>query len=332
MQPAVATVRPSTISRVAFVVRITSPIATAFWCVVLAACGGTPTAPSVLDTTTAQVPSAPVTAAAVVGLPGGSEVLVAAGDIGLCTGGGNPEATARLLDGLGGTVMPLGDNAYPSGTAKDYRECYGPSWGRHRGRTRPVVGNHEYETPGAAPYYEYFGSSAGPAGLGYYSFDLGAWHVVVLNSSVPVGPGSAQAAWLRGDLESARSQCTLAAWHHPRYSSGRHGNDDQMRPLWRLLYEGGADVVLSGHDHDYERFAPQDADGGLDVERGVRQFVVGTGGAVPTPFAGVAANSEARVSGTLGVLKLTLSTTGYAWEFLTAPGGAPADAGAARCH
>lgn len=295
-------------------------------------CGGTPTAPSAADTTSVQAPPALSLSNVATTLPIGPEVLVAAGDIGLCTGGGNPEATARLLDGIGGTVMPLGDNAYPSGAMKDYRDCYGPSWGRHRGRTRPVVGNHEYETAGAAPYFEYFGPNAGPAGLGYYSFDLGAWHVVVLNSNVPAGPGSAQAAWLRGDLESSRSQCTLAAWHHPRFSSGRHGNDDQTRALWRLLYDGGADVVLSGHDHDYERFAPQDADGALDVEHGMRQFVVGTGGAVPTPFAGVAANSEVRLSGTLGVLKLTLTATGYAWEFLTAPAGVPGDAGTARCH
>ena len=127
-----------------------------------------------------------------------------------------------------------------------------------------------------------FGASAGPAGVGYYSFDLGAWHIVVLNSSAPVGQGSLQAAWLRADLAASQARCTLAAWHHPRYSSGRHGNADEMRAMWRELYTAGADVVLSGHDHDYERFAPQDADSGLDGDRGVRQFVVGTGGAVPT--------------------------------------------------
>jgi hypothetical protein len=227
--------------------------------------------------------------------------------------------------------MPLGDNAYPSGAMKDYRECYDPTWGRHKGRTRPVVGNHEYETPGAEPYFTYFGPAAGPAGLGYYSFDLGAWHIVVLNSSAPVGPGSVQAAWLRADLASNRSACTLAAWHHPRYSSGRHGNADEMRTLWRLLADAGADVVLSGHDHDYERFAPQDADGVLDRDRGLREFVVGTGGAVPTPFGTVAANSEVRLAGTLGVLKLTLSSNGYGWEFLT-PGAGVADAGSSTCH
>ena len=176
-----------------------------------------------------------------------------------------------------------------------------------------------------------FGASAGPAGVGYYSFDLGAWHIVVLNSSAPVGQGSLQAAWLRADLAASQARCTLAAWHHPRYSSGRHGNADEMRAMWRELYTAGADVVLSGHDHDYERFAPQDADSGLDGDRGVRQFVVGTGGAVPTPFGAVAANSEVRVGGTLGVLKLTLAPGAYSWQFLT-PGAGVADAGTGTCH
>ena len=255
--------------------------------------------------------------------------FVGAGDIALCTGAGNHQATAELLDSIPGTVFALGDNAYQSGTLSEYNDCYDRTWGRHRSRTRPVPGNHEYETPGARGYFDYFGGRAGPDGLGYYSFDLGNWHIIALNSNIPVSAGSAQGAWLRVDLSANAVRCTLAFWHHPRFSSGRHGNDDRMRDFWRILYEAGADVVLSAHDHTYERFAPQDADAGWDESRGIRQFVAGTGGAALYPFPTVRPNSEARVSAH-GVLKLTLRSGGYDWEFVTVSG--VGDFGTASCH
>ena len=257
------------------------------------------------------------------------EVFVGAGDIAQCTTGGQHEETARLLDSIPGTVFALGDNAYQSGTLQEYNECYGRFWGRHRSRTRPVPGNHEYETPGAAGYFDYFGGNAGPRGLGYYSFDLGSWHVVALNSNIPVGTTSAQGSWLRADLAANPSRCTLAYWHHPMYSSGRHGNYERMGDLWRILSDAGAELVLSGHDHTYERFAPQDAGGFADDAHGIRQFVVGTGGASLYPFSMIRPNSEARLSA-LGVLKLTLRTGGYDWEFVTVSG--PGDFGSGACH
>jgi hypothetical protein len=264
-----------------------------------------------------------------VGPPAPPEVFVGAGDIALCTPDGDHEATARLLDTIGGTVFALGDNAYYSGTAEEYRDCYDRTWGRHKNRTRPVPGNHEYVTPGASGYFDYFGINAGPHGLGYYSFDLGAWHIVALNSNIPVSAGSTQGAWLRADLAANRSRCTLAYWHHPRFSSGQHGNQEQMHDFWRILHEASAEIILSGHDHVYERFAPQDADGFPDPARGVRQFVAGTGGARPYAFASLRANSEVRMS-MLGVLKLTLSAHGYDWEFISVAG--PGDSGTASCH
>ena len=258
-----------------------------------------------------------------------TETFVGAGDIGQCTNGGAPDLTARLLDAIGGTVFALGDNAYPSGTAEDYQTCYDSSWGRYKDRTRPVAGNHEYDTPSATPYYEYFGFNAGPPGGGYYSYELGNWHIIALNSNLPVGRASAQAAWLRNDLAANSTRCTLAYWHFPLFSSSKHGNIEQMRDFWRILYDSGADVVLSAHDHVYERFAPQTPDGVADPMRGIREFVAGTGGAPPYPFVDVKANSEARLS-TIGVLKLSLKATGYDWNFIPVSG--PGDSGSASCH
>jgi hypothetical protein len=255
--------------------------------------------------------------------------FVGAGDIGQCTNGGTPDLTARLLDAIDGTVFALGDNAYPSGTADDYQTCYQTSWGRHKQRTRPVAGNHEYDSPSATPYYEYFGFNAGPPGIGYYSYELGNWHIIALNSNLPVGRSSAQAAWLRNDLAANPTRCTLAYWHFPLFSSSKHGNIEMMRDFWRILYDAGADVVLSAHDHVYERFSPQTPDGAADPMRGIREFVVGTGGAPPYQFVDVKENSEARVS-TLGVLKLSLKAGGYDWTFL--PVNGPGDSGSASCH
>jgi hypothetical protein len=259
----------------------------------------------------------------------GEHVLVGAGDIGWC-GSAGPEATARLLDGIPGTVFTTGDNAYMSGTAQQFADCYEPTWGRHKARTRPSPGNHDYETPGAAPYYAYFGPSAGPAGRGYYSYDLGSWHILALNSAIAAGAGSPQLTWLRADLEANRTRCAAAYWHDPVFSSGPNGNQPQMREVWRVLQEFGVDVVLAGDDHDYERFAPQDANGRSDPDRGIRQFVVGTGGAPLYEFASPRPNSEFRAS-VWGVLKLTLRAEDYAWQFIPTSSGA-ADSGTGRCH
>jgi hypothetical protein len=257
--------------------------------------------------------------------------LVAAGDIGECPGG-EADATARLAEGIPGVVAALGDEAYPDGADADFARCYTPAWGRLRARTRPVPGNHEYVTQGAAPYFRYFGAAAGAPGRGYYSYDLGAWHVLALNSEIDIGPGSPQATWLRADLAAHPGRCTLAYWHRPRFSSGPHGSRAGMAALWRLLYDAGADVVLSGHDHLYERFAPMDADGRRDWARGIRQFVVGTGGAELYHAWGRAPNSEVLNDGTHGVLHLTLEPGGYRWEFVPVLPGTFTDGGRGTCH
>jgi len=282
---------------------------------------GSPTGPTIPGPSTPS-PGPPPT--------GGPETFVGAGDIAIC--GGNAEATARQLDGIGGTVFTLGDNAYSSGTRADFQNCYEPTWGRHKSRTRPAPGNHDYETPGASAYFEYFGANAGPIGLGYYSFDLGAWHVISLNSNIGTDPGSAQAAWLRADLAaSANARCTLAFWHHPVFSSGPNGNREApvMREIYRILYNANVDLALVGHDHLYERFGPQDADGRLDTARGIRQFVVGTGGVPLYDFEAIKPNSEVRLK-VHGVLRLVLSSDRYQWDFLAVSGAG--DSGSQACH
>ncbi|MFL5760314.1 MAG: metallophosphoesterase family protein, partial [Thermomicrobiales bacterium] len=209
---------------------------------------------------------------------GPDAVLLAAGDIASCSSSGD-EATANLLDGLKGTVATLGDNVYENGSVTDFANCYDPTWGRAKARTKPAPGNHDYNTPGAAGYFAYFGTAAGSPTTGYYSYDLGTWHVIVLNSNISMANGSAQENWLTSDLNAHPADCTLAYWHHPRYSSGaEHGSDPMSQAMWQDLYDAGAEIVLSGHDHDYERFAPMDASGAADQANGIREFVVGTGG------------------------------------------------------
>ncbi|HET6763882.1 MAG TPA: metallophosphoesterase [Longimicrobiaceae bacterium] len=259
-----------------------------------------------------------------------TSILLAAGDIAGCSTLGD-EATAALLDTLPGTIAALGDNAYESGTAEEYAQCYAPTWGRHRYRTRPTPGNHEYATPGAAPYYAYFGAAAGPVGLGWYSYELGSWHMVVLNSEVARDSSSAQLAWLRADLAASHARCTMAYWHRPRFSSSTHGPAADLAPLWQALYDGGAEVVLSGHDHTYERFAPQTALGAADTARGIRQFIAGTGGRGLYPFKTPQTNSEARFNAALGILRFELHPTGYRWKFIPVSGAVP-DSGSAACH
>ncbi|MGE3509594.1 MAG: metallophosphoesterase [Vicinamibacterales bacterium] len=257
-------------------------------------------------------------------------VLVGAGDIAQCGSPGSA-MTARLLDRLPGAVFTAGDNAYMSGTAEEFQQCYEPTWGRHRSRTRPVPGNHDYGSPGAAPYYAYFGAAAGPAGLGYYAYDAGPWRVVALNTEIDHGAGSPQVQWLRAELTARRTQCTLAILHRPRFTSGINGENRDVGELWNVLYELDVDVAISGHDHQYERFAPQDPAGRPDASRGVRQFVVGTGGAALYPLQPPRPNSEIQGSA-FGVLSLTLSAGAYQWEFIPVDGASLHDSGAGICH
>jgi hypothetical protein len=258
-------------------------------------------------------------------------VLVGAGDIASCDGNGD-EATASLLENIPGTVFTTGDNAYPNGTYDEFINCYDPGWGRFKDRTFPSAGNHDYATGAAEGYFRYFGAAAGNAGQGFYSYELGDWHIIVLNSNLSVASGSAQEQWLRADLAAHPAACTLAYWHHPLFSSGSlHGSNAEMKPLWQALYEYGADVVLNGHEHNYERFEPQNPDGVFEPGRGIRQFVVGTGGMVRYAFGPPIANSAVRNSDTFGVLKLTLHSGSYSWEFIPEAGEAFTDSGTASC-
>ena len=268
-----------------------------------------------------------------------SPVVVAAGNIAKCSADGD-EATAELVEDIDGTVvLALGDEAYPEGTAEDFEECYGPSWGRFKGRTKPVPGNHEYYTQEARDYFEYFGEAAGDPEEGYYSYEVGSWHVVALNSNceeVRCGPGSSQRRWLEEDLAAnEEARCTLAYMHHPLFSSGeRHGSaGGGWKKLWEALYEADTDVVLSGHEHNYERFVPQDPEGNAEPSQGIRQFVVGTGGGGGEgPISDPIANSEVRTDGSDGVLKLTLHPKSYDWRFVSVKGETFSDSGDARCH
>ena len=289
--------------------------------------GGTGRIPTT-TTTTPPATTPPTTAPEVVA------TLVGAGDIASCNSSGD-ERTAALLDQIPGTVFTTGDNAYEQGSLSQYNNCYDGSWGRHKARTRPVVGNHEYGTTDAAGYAAYFGPAAGPAKKYWYSYDLGAWHVVVLNSNcwvVSCAVDSEQERWLRADLAASPAACTVALWHHPRFSSGSHGNDMAVQPLWNALYAAGAEVVLNGHDHTYERFAPQRPDGSLDPAHGIREFVIGSGGKGHYNFNTIKPNSEARNQNTDGVLRLTLRAGGYDWRFVPAAGGTYTDSGTGSCH
>ena len=260
-------------------------------------------------------------------------VLVGAGDIADCSSSGD-EATATLLDNISGTVFTAGDNAYPNGSATDYTQCYDPSWGRHKARTRPAPGNHDYNTSGATGYFGYYGALAGTSGIGYYSYDIGEWHVISLNSNVSMAVGSTQEQWLRADLAASTKQCTIAYWHHPRFSSGTtHGSSTSAQPLWQALYDAGAEIVVSGHEHNYERFAPQTPTGQADPVNGIREFVAGTGGASHYNDLGTALpNSEVFNGTTWGVLQLTLDAGSYSWQFIPIAGQTFTDAGSGACH
>ncbi|MEV8504759.1 metallophosphoesterase [Actinoplanes sp. NPDC051475] len=264
-------------------------------------------------------------------------VLIGAGDIASCESTGDSR-TLALLQRFPGTVFTLGDNAYPNGSRTNFARCYGPTWGRAKARTRPAVGNHEYHSGSARPYFDYFGAAAGPRGKGYYSYDAGAWHVVVLNtvcSEVPggCGKGSAQERWLRADLAGSAAACTVAMVHHPLFTSAAtHPPATETRPLVQALYDAGAELLMAGHNHVYERFAPQTPAGRRDTARGIREIVAGTGGAERYPFGRTAANSERRNNTTYGVVRLTLRPGWYRWDFLPVPGGSFTDTGTGRCH
>ena len=263
-------------------------------------------------------------------------VLVGAGDIAECSRGADAE-TADLVESVGGIVFTLGDNAYEDGTHAEFQDCYGPTWGRPhiKSRTMPAVGNHEYHTPGAAGYFRYFGAAAGDPDEGWYAYDAAAWRIYVLNSNCEeVGgceAGSAQWRWLRDDLAANPRACVAAMWHHARFSSGEHGNHEFMADSWRILQDAGAELVLAGHDHSYERFGPQDATGRAD-ERGLVEMVVGTGGRDPYPFGEPLPNSLVRESPVFGVMRLELRPDGYSFEFLAVPGDDFTDAGTGTCH
>jgi 3',5'-cyclic AMP phosphodiesterase CpdA len=257
-------------------------------------------------------------------------VLVGAGDIALC-GSEGAKQTAKLIESIEGVVFTTGDNVYQRGIADEFRNCYDRTWGKFKHRTYPVPGNHDWATDSGAPYFAYFGENAGPAGLGYHSFDLGAWHLVMLNSNIEAGMESPQVKWLRDDLSTNPAVCTLAVWHHPLFSSGPHGNNPHMQDVWRVLNQYQVSVVITGHDHDYERFAPQDADGKLDPARGIREFVVGTGGAPYYAVTVLRDNSEVRRNFSWGVIKFTLHPASYEWDWIPVADDVQHDTGSAMC-
>jgi Calcineurin-like phosphoesterase len=279
-------------------------------------------------------PVAPVVGRAAPVPPRGEDpVVVAAGDIAPEEETGHHRSTSdQVLEIDPDAVLVLGDLQYPAGELEHFKRYYDPTWGRFKDITRPAPGNHEYDTRGAAGYFDYFGAQARPDGASYYSFDLGGWHLVSLDSNIDRGAGSAQERWLRADLAATDRRCVLAYWHHPRFSSGtEHGSHRSVVPFWRALYDAKADVVLGGHEHNYERFAPQDPDGQADP-LGPREFVVGTGGKSLYGFGAPERNSEVREHRAYGVLKLILRPLSYDWEFVS-PSGAIVDSGGPiPCH
>ena len=267
-----------------------------------------------------------------------SVTAVVAGDIGQCFDApaavSGAAKTAALVTPKDALVITAGDNTYDYGTPAEFANCFDPTWGAFKDRIYPTVGNHEYNTPGASAYFDYFGSRAGPDRRGYYSFDYAGWHIISLNSTINVGPQSAQYLWLTSDLAKSRdSLCTIALVHYPLFNSGAtYGGVAEMKPFFEALHNAGVEMVFSAHDHLYERFAPQNADGIADPVRGVRQFIVGTGGHELNTFGKPVPNSEFRYNASMGVVRLTLGQGQYSWQFVPVGGGAPIDAGTATCH
>ncbi|MEO8247569.1 MAG: metallophosphoesterase, partial [Chloroflexota bacterium] len=285
--------------------------------------------PTPAPTTATPIPTSP---------PGGAgavtATLVGAGDVASCSSTGD-EATAALLGAIPGTIFLAGDGAYESGSAVEYANCFDPSWGAYKSRIKPTPGNHEYVTSGASGYFGYFGAAAGDPAKGYYAYSLGGWRIYALNSNCSAvsgcGAGSAQEQWLRADLAAHPTSCAAAYWHHPLFSSGEHGNQSAVRPLWQALQDAGAEIILNGHDHDYERFAAQTATGSASAS-GIVEYVVGTGGKSHYAFGSIVANSVARNATTSGVLKLTLRQNGWDWGFVPVAGASYSDSGSAVCH
>ena len=266
--------------------------------------------------------------------PGSGVVFVGAGDIGDCSRTSD-DSTGALIRRLNpDAVFSAGDNAYPDGTATEFATCFDPAWGSFKAKIHPVPGNHEYHQTGALPYFQYFGAAAGDPATGYYSYDLGDWHIIALNGEISAGAGSAQETWLKADLAASTKTCTLAYMHRPRFSAGYHGSNSSMQALWQDLYDAGAELWIAGHNHDYERFAPQTASGVADPARGIREFVVGTGGAGTEAWSTTPpiANEEAWANPVFGVLKLTLRAGGYDWEFIPIAGYTFTDSGSGTCH
>ncbi len=267
-------------------------------------------------------------------------VLVGAADIGGCgPTPGHSGATAALRDSIPGTVFVAGDLAYPNGAETEFTRCYDATWGRHRSRTTPIVGVHDFIAPNAQGYFNYFGTIAGDPNRGYYSYNYGAWHVVIINDICSSSSGvngctatSPEGQWLQSDLAANPTTCTVAIWHQPLYTSTSSAVTTAMKPFWQILYNAAADLVINGHAHNYERFAPQDPSGNLDVTKGLREFVVGTGGESLQAFTATAPNSEVRNSSTYGVLKLTLHATSYDWQYLPVAGQTFTDSGSQACH
>lgn len=258
--------------------------------------------------------------------------LIGAGDIADC-GSDGAERTAAMLDSMRGTIFIAGDVAYVSkANPHPLVTCFDPAWGRHRARIRPSVGNHEYSAEGPAAYFDYFGAQAGPRPGGYYSYDLGTWHVIALNTNIPADAGSPQQAWLQADLAAHLGRCTVAYMHHPRFSSGSHAERDKLVPMWRTFQRYGVSVVIAGHDHIYERFTPLDTNGAPDSANGIRQFVVGTGGAHRSSIGTALAGSEVHETNTFGLLRLSLLRDRYRWEFLPVKKHGFRDAGEAACR
>lgn len=268
-------------------------------------------------------------------------ILVGAGDIASCKDLEGARATANLIEKIPGTVFAAGDLAYERGSPEEFKNCYDPTWGQFKERTKPALGNHEYADPTARGYFDYWGEQAGPRGKGYYSYDLGAWHIVVLNTNCILrglggcGSGSPQETWLKADLAEHPKACLLAYGHHALFSSGvfkSHAIHPELKPLWEDLYAAHADLVLAGHEHSYERFAPQDPEGHFDPENGIREIVAGTGGRSHDLLGFATPNSEVRDWATYGVLKLTLSPEKYSWEFIPEEGKSFRDSGEGTCH
>ena len=281
----------------------------------------------------------------------GASVLIGTGDIARCDGNGD-ELTARIVDSVlradsaakvHDEVFTLGDNAYPDGSARDYRECFGRSWGDSTRlimrNIRPTPGNHEHLSNMAAPYYEYFGKAAGSPRKGYYGYDIGEWRAIALNSEIVVNSAftnderKEQEDWLKKEIADNPKKCVLAYWHHPRFSSGWHGTELRLMPIWQILYEGGVDLILNGHEHNYERYLPQDPMGVVDSAKGMTQIIVGTGGGDLRGFGSSTPgkNSAYQIQGHFGVLKITLGAEEWQSVFIDT-NGRTWDAVGGRCH